>query len=145
VPATGDGAMLDVVPLEAIDELVKAAGPGSGSPLLTVELRHLGGALGREGDHHGALAKLDGDYAFFAVGLTPDEETAAAVAAHLDVVRGALSEWNAGKPYLNFSERPVDTRCAYSAKAHCRLRAVKTLVDPDDVIRANHPIPPITD
>jgi hypothetical protein len=110
-----------------------------------VELRHLGGALGREADHHGALAKLDGDYAFFAVGMAPDQETAEAVAAHVDVVRGALTEWDAGKRYLNFSERPVDTRCAYSANAYCRLRAVKTLVDPDDVMRANHPIPPITD
>jgi FAD/FMN-containing dehydrogenase len=145
LPATGDGAMLDVVPVEAIDELVKVAGPGSGSPLLIVELRHLGGAVGREANHDAALAKLDGDYAFFALGIAPDEETAEAVAAHVDVVRGALTEWDAGRRYLNFSERPVDTRCAYSAKAYSRLRAVKTLVDPDDVMRANHPIPPITD
>ena len=106
VPATGDGAMLDVVPVEAIDELVKVAGPGSGSPLLMVELRHLGGAVGREADHHGALAKLDGDYAFYAVGMAPDEETAEAVAAHVDVVRGALTEWDAGKRYLNFLRAP---------------------------------------
>jgi FAD/FMN-containing dehydrogenase len=143
VPATGDGAMLDVVPVEAIDELVKVAGPGSGSPLLMVELRHLGGAVAREADHHGALAKLDGDFAFYAVGMAPDEDAAEAIDAHVDVVKGALSEWDAGNRYLNFSERAVDTRCAYSDKAYRRLRAVKTLVDPDDTFRANHPIPPI--
>src|SRR5262249_11272991 len=47
VPGSGDGALLDVVPAEAIDALVHAAGPGSDSPLLMVELRHLGGAVAR--------------------------------------------------------------------------------------------------
>jgi hypothetical protein len=143
VPASGDGALIDVLPGEAIDDLVRVAGPGSGSPLLMVELRHLGGALARPQDGHGALAALEGDFAFFAVGMAPDAEAAAAVDAHVDVVRGALTEWDAGRRYLNFSERPVDTRCAYSAAAYRRLRAVKTLVDPDDLFRANHPIAPI--
>ena len=57
--------------------------------------------------------------------------------------QGALAPWDAGKRYLNFAERPVDTRRAYTADAYRRLRAVKTLVDPDDVFRANHPIAPI--
>jgi FAD/FMN-containing dehydrogenase len=143
VPASGDGALLDVVPGEAIDALVAAAGPGSGSPLLSVELRHLGGALARAREGSGALATMEGDFAFFAVGMAPHAEAAAAVDAHVDVVKGALAEWDAGRRYLNFAERTIDTRCAYSAAAHRRLRAVKTLVDPDDVFRANHPIAPI--
>jgi FAD/FMN-containing dehydrogenase len=143
VPATGDGALLDVVPGEAIDSLVAAAGPGSGSPLLMVELRHLGGALARAGDGHGAVATLEGDFAFFAVGMALDADMAAAVDAHVDVVKQALCEWDAGRRYLNFSERPMDTRRAYSSAAYRRLQAVKTLVDPNDVFRANHPIAPI--
>jgi FAD/FMN-containing dehydrogenase len=143
VPATGDGALLDVVPAEAIDALVHAAGPGSGSPLLMVELRHLGGALARTRDGHGAVAAMEGDFAFFAVGMTPDADTAAVVDAHVDLVKTALSEWDAGRRYLNFTERPIDTRRAYSAAAYRRLQAVKTLVDPDNIFRANHPIAPI--
>jgi FAD/FMN-containing dehydrogenase len=143
VPATGDGALLDVVPDEAIDRLVAAAGPGSGSPLLVVELRHLGGALARAQEGSGALATMEGDFALFAVGMAPDAEAAAAVDAHVDVVKAALAEWDAGRRYLNFSERPIDTRCAYPAAAYRRLQAVKTLVDPDDLFRANHPIAPI--
>jgi hypothetical protein len=42
--------------------------------------------------------------------------------------------------YLNFTERSIDTR---SDAAYRRLQAVRTLVDPDDVFRANHPIAPI--
>jgi FAD/FMN-containing dehydrogenase len=143
VPATGDGTLLDVVPGEAIDSLVEAAGPGSGSPLLMVELRHLGGALARSGEGHGAAATLEGDFAFFAVGMAIDPDMAAAIDAHIDVVKQALCEWDAGRRYLNFSERPFDTRRAYSATAYRRLQAVKTLVDPDDMFRANHPIAPI--
>jgi FAD/FMN-containing dehydrogenase len=143
VPNSGDGALLDVVPAEAIDSLVHVAGPESGSPLLMVELRHLGGALARAGEGHGAVATMEGDYALFAVGMVPDAESAAIVDAHVDLVKTALSEWDAGRRYLNFSERPIDTRRAYTAAAYRRLQAVKTLVDPDDMFRANHPIAPI--
>jgi FAD/FMN-containing dehydrogenase len=143
VPGTGDGALLDVVPGEAIDALVAAAGPGSGSPLLSVELRQLGGALARGGDGHGAAATMEGDFAFFAVGMALDADMAAAVNAHVDVVKQALCEWDAGRRYLNYAERPIDTRRAYSAAAYRRLQAIKTLVDPGDLFRANHPIAPI--
>jgi FAD/FMN-containing dehydrogenase len=143
VPGVGDGAQLDVVPDDAIDALVAVAGAGSGSPLLSVELRHLGGALARAGEGHGALAAVEGDFALFAVGMAPHADAAAAVGSHIDVVKGALAPWDAGRRFLNFSERRIDPRTAYPAAAYRRLRAVKTLVDPDDVFQSNHPIAPI--
>jgi len=143
VPGTGDGALLDVLPNEAIDALVEVAGPGSDSPLLSVELRQLGGALERARDGHGAAATMEGDFALFAVGMAPHAAAVAAIKAHLDVVQAAVCEWDAGRRYLNFTESAVDTRRAYSGPAYRRLQAVKTLVDPDDVFRANHPIAPI--
>jgi FAD binding domain-containing protein len=142
VPGAGDGALLDVLPGEAIDALVAAAGPNSGSPLLSVELRHLGGAVGRTPDGHGALASIEADFALYAVGMAPDAAAAATVNAHIDVLKGAVSEWNCGRRFLNFSER-ADGHDAWTPEALRRLRAVKTLVDPDDMIRANHPIAPI--
>jgi hypothetical protein len=142
VPGAGDGALLDELPGEAIDALVAAAGPGSDSPLISVELRHLGGALARADDRHGSLATLDADFAMYAVGMAPHAEAVAAVNAHIEVVKGAISEWNAGYRFLNFSERPAG-HDAFPPDAYRRLRAVKTLVDPDDMIRANHPIAPI--
>jgi Berberine and berberine like len=141
VPGVGDGALLDVVPGEAIDALVAVSGPDT--PMLSVELRHLGGAVGRAPKGHGALAMLDGDFALFAVGIAPHPAAADAIKAHLDVVEGAICEWDARRRYLNFTESAVDTRNAYSVAAYRRLQAVKTLVDPDDVFRANHRIAPI--
>jgi FAD/FMN-containing dehydrogenase len=141
VPGVGDGALLDVVPAEAIDALVAVS--GADTPLLSVELRHLGGALARAGNGHGALATLEGDFALFAVGIAPHAAAVAAIKAQLDVVAAAVCEWDAGRRYLNFTETAVDTRRAYSGAAYRRLQAVKTLVDPDGLFRANHPIAPI--
>src|SRR6266498_987435 len=45
VPGIGDGMMLDRLTPEAIAKLVDVVGPDS--PLLSVEVRHLGGELGR--------------------------------------------------------------------------------------------------
>src|SRR5690606_28367947 len=47
VPAVGHHAVLRELSAEAVDALVDVAGEGSGSPLIGVELRHLGGALAR--------------------------------------------------------------------------------------------------
>jgi FAD/FMN-containing dehydrogenase len=142
VPGSGDGALVDELPGDAIDALVAAAGPGSGSPLVSVELRHLGGALGRAHDSHGALAALEADFALYAVGMAPHAAAAAAVEAHLDVVKGAVSEWNPGRRFMNISGHPSGHE-SFSPEALRRLRAIKTLVDPDDMIRSNHPISPI--
>jgi hypothetical protein len=78
----GDGALLDVVPGGAIDALVAVS--GADTPLLSVELRHLGGAVARTGEGHGALATLEGDFALFAVGIAPH---AAAVVDPHDLFR----------------------------------------------------------
>jgi FAD binding domain len=142
VPGSGDGALIDELPGDAIDALVAAAGPGSGSPLVSVELRHLGGALGRAHDSYGALAALEADFALYAVGMAPHAAAAAAVEAHLDVVKRAVSEWNTGRRFMNISGRPSGHE-AFSPNVLRRLRAIKTLVDPDDMIRSNHPISPI--
>ncbi len=141
VPGVGDGALLGVMPGEALDALVAVS--GADTPLLSVELRHLGGAVGRASEGHGALAALDGDFAFFAVGMAPHAGAAQAVRAQLDVVHQAICEWDAGRRYLNFSESAIDTRSAFTGPAYRRLQAIKALVDPADVFRSNHPIAPI--
>lgn len=52
VPGSGDGRLLDALSIEAVDAIVESAGAESGSTLLSVEVRQLGGALARraEGD-----------------------------------------------------------------------------------------------
>jgi FAD/FMN-containing dehydrogenase len=142
VPGIGDGMLLTDAPAEAIDALVAAAGPDSGSPLVSVELRHLGGAVGRTSPDHGALDRLDGRFLMFAVGIPMDAEIAAAVEAHVHLVQVALAPWKSDQMYLNFSERPIGARSMYAPDAYRRLRRIKAKYDPQDVVRSNHPVPP---
>ena len=140
VPAHGDGMILDDLTPAAIEALVRVAGPGSGSPLLMVELRQLGGAFATPPAEHGALAKMSGTFAFFAVGMAMDEAMGAAVTAHIDHVIETMDPWDAGRRYLNFTERPSDPGAFFPEGTLRRLQAVKRAYDPADVFRANHPV-----
>lgn len=142
VPATGHGMLLADLPAEAVDVLVAVAGAGSGSPLLSVELRHLGGALGITPPGAGALGSLDAGFSLFAVGITPDAGTAVKVDGWLDVVQRALRPWEADRCFPNLTERPAPTAWFHDPTTLARLRRVKASYDPQDVIRANHPVEP---
>jgi FAD/FMN-containing dehydrogenase len=120
--------------------LVRAAGAGSGSPLLSVELRHMGGALSRRPRGAGALATIDGGFLMFAVGATPNAEMGAAVKAHVEVVQAALAPWDSGRMHLNLAQRRERGERLFGDAVYRRLQAVKAAVDPDDVFRSNHPI-----
>jgi FAD/FMN-containing dehydrogenase len=142
VPYTGEGQMLGRLDGEAIDRFVAAAGPESGSPLVSAEIRHVGGALRRPQPHHGALSTLDADYLTFAVGMVLDEETYRANRSQLDRVAEALGPYDNGRAYLNFAERRIDPARFYTPSVYRRLREVKRMFDPADVFRSNHPIAP---
>jgi FAD/FMN-containing dehydrogenase len=140
VPATGDGILLQTLPPEAIDEIIRAAGAAASSPLVSLELRQLGGELGRARPENGALAAVHADYALYAVGIAPTPEAATAVTAHLEIVKDAMNPWAAEQTYLNFAETSRDPRTLWTKQAHDRLRRIKTAVDPTNLIQSNHPL-----
>ena len=142
LPYLGEGLMLGELDAEAIDRFVGAAGPSSGSTLVSAEIRHLGGALRRAEEHHGALATLDASFLTFELGLLLDPGQHGEVRRQLDVVADALAPYDNGRQYLNFTEASTDPGRFYAPGVLERLRAVKARVDPNDVFRANHPIAP---
>jgi FAD/FMN-containing dehydrogenase len=142
LPYAGEGYLLGDLPSGAIDELVATAGPGSGSSLISVEVRHIGGALGRGGEGHGALDRFRGAFLSFSVGLADDEASALATRESLHRVDAVLGPHRSDTTYLNFEEEKADPAIFYGAEAYRRLREIKAAVDPDEVILANHPIPP---
>jgi hypothetical protein len=142
VPGRGDGALLRHLPAEAITSLVRAAGPGVESPLLSVELRHLGGALASGRTSGGAVSAIDAEFALFAVGITPTPESVEAVESAVTGVQYALGPWTSGGVYLNFAETHKAGAALFGAQTHERLREVKAAYDPTDVVRANHPVRP---
>jgi FAD/FMN-containing dehydrogenase len=140
MPYVGDTALVEHLPQAAIDALLAVAGPGSGSPLMIVELRQAGGALRRRTDGHGAVAGVNGEFVLFTCAIAPDPETGAFMHAHMQRVKDALVPWTSAGSYLNFAETQVDVSLSFDVDTWARLIAVKDRVDPDDLIHANHSI-----
>ncbi len=140
-PGIAHHALLRELDAAAADAFIAAAGPGSGSPLISAELRHLGGALGRTQPGAGALDRLDGSHVMNAVGVPMAPGDDAAIRAHLDVLHAALRPHATAREYLNFAEQPSSTQAAFDDETWARLRGVKRRVDPADRFRSNHPIP----
>jgi Berberine and berberine like len=107
-----------------------------------LQLRHLGGALARKAPGAGARATLPGEVHMFALGVAPDEASAAAILATLEAVEDAVRPCHAGH-YPNFVEEPSDASAFFHPQTWQRLREVKSLYDPDDLFRGNHHIPPV--
>ena len=142
VPAAGGAhMMLEKLDAEAVEALVGVA-TDPRSPLMMVEVRHIGGALAREGSVPSALGKLDGKFVTFAGGMVMDADTAVAVESHLEKVEATMAPWDNGARYLNFTEHPTDSRLFYESARYARLREIKADVDAGDLFQANHPIPP---
>jgi FAD/FMN-containing dehydrogenase len=141
VPFANNGQLLDELPPAAIDAIVEAVGPDSGSPLLSLELRLLGGALTQAPPDAGALASVEQAFLTLGVGMVMDPGMARAINAHLDLVSNALEPWDSGVKYPNFVDAPVDTRMCYPPETFDRLQEVKARYDRHDLFRAGHPIP----
>jgi FAD/FMN-containing dehydrogenase len=139
VPYWADSMLIGELPAAAIDSLLEAIGPGSGSPLLSVELRHCGGALSRTSEGAGALATLPGSFSTFGLGFVPVPEAMAPTRAWLGAFKAALALYDAGM-YLNFAEQPFELTKAFPPETVDRLREVKQRYDPDDLFQSNHPV-----
>jgi hypothetical protein len=140
VPAYIDGWLLSDLPDAGIDVLLGAAGLGSGSPLLSVEFRQLGGALATGSADHGALDTLEAAFAVATVSPIPDPATAAAVGRGADAIRAALSQWEAEHNYRNFAERARSVSDFHGAATMARLRSVQARYDKLGMIRSTHPV-----
>jgi FAD/FMN-containing dehydrogenase len=141
VPFAMSGQLLDELPAAAVDNIVEAAGPDSGSPLLSLELRLLGGALTEAPADAGALSSLDQAFLTLGVGMVMEPAMASAITTRLDLVSTALEPWDSGVKYANFVDVPIDTHACYPPETFDRLQEIKARYDGHDLFRANHPIP----
>jgi hypothetical protein len=141
VPGQGDGTFLTDFTSGAIDALVAAVGAGSGSPLLSVEVRHCGGAMA-SGSRGGAQTQLDAPFMVFGVGLTPNEEIAEAVRSHTRVLLETLAPWRAEFDYYNLREMSAEAHEVLPADSYRKLREIKARYDAGEAIISAHPVRP---
>lgn len=141
VPGTGDGLLLNALPSEALDAYLSVTGPEADFPVLSAEIRHLGGALAPQPAQGGAVSGFEAAYALFSVSITPVEAAVKATHRGLDALAEAMLPWSAGTGYLNFAERAGGVPFADPGTLD-RLGRVKAQYDPADVVRGNHPVTP---
>jgi hypothetical protein len=140
VPALGDGFLLNDLSAAATDALVAVAGPDADTALISVEVRHLGGALGRPASGAGAQPSIDASYLLFDTGVAPTSQAAATVRGHAQAVKDALAPWHASYDHYNFADHQVTADAVLPPDSHGRIRQIKTSYDPDDVIISAHPV-----
>ena len=139
VPSDSAHACWASCPRGRSTDLVAAAGPDSGSALISVELRHTGGALARAGAGHGAVATLPGHFASFAVGLA---DRAAGGEDRARTSPGWRRRWRPTRPASTSISPSSRTRAEsfFEPAVADRLLAVKDAYDPERLFHANHEI-----
>jgi hypothetical protein len=140
LPYAGDGILLADYSPAATEVLVDSF---VGSPLLHVEVRHLGGALCVGSPDHGCLDTIDQPFVLFTFGFAAHAEMKAAVDHQVDRLLAGFEPWNSGRRYLNFTESQADPRTIFPETSWERLQHVKSMHDPDEMFLANHCIPAV--
>jgi hypothetical protein len=139
VPVQQAAGLLRELPAEAVEALLRMAGPESQSPLAVVELRHLGGAVSRPGRHDSAVCGRDAGFHLMALGLAVPP-VSDAVEVRLAELLDALAPWSTGGTLPNFCGGPS----AYDAQTLERLRSLVLTHDPARVLLAADALAPTT-
>lgn len=129
-PAFEAGDVLTDFPAEAVDALLALTGPGVPSPQILVEVRQLGGAFARPGEHPAAFASRAAAYSLLLVGISEIP----GVEDHSAAVLEAMAPWVGGHRLPNFTFTPEEYVDAYDEVTLARLRRAVRTYDPDGVM-----------
>ena len=129
-PAHEAASVLTDFPAEAVDALLALTGPGAGSPQVLVEVRQLGGAIARGGEHPSAFASRDVAYSLLVVGIAE----VPGVEDHATAILAAMRPWTGGHRLPNFTFTPQEYTDAYDEVTLARLRRAIRTYDPDGVL-----------
>ncbi|CRZ15538.1 FAD-binding oxidoreductase [Mycolicibacterium neworleansense] len=121
---------------ETVEVLLGAAGPDSGSVQTIVEVRMLGGALAREGQHRSAFCHRDAAFAVAVIGVLAPP-VADLVVPQAGALIVALSQWSSGGQIANFAPSEDAGRAVrvYDDETRHWLSALGERHDPAGVFR----------
>lgn len=140
MPARDDAMILSDFPAEAVNALMTVAGPEVVTPLVMVEVRLMGGALARPGEHESAVGGRHGKFNLCVIGPYPPP-LVGAVDASIRAVLDALRPWSAGGALINFQGYATEinqVRAAWDPGVRGKLDELKRKWDPDGLFRFSY-------
>jgi FAD/FMN-containing dehydrogenase len=131
------------IPDEAIEILVAGANTAP-SPLNSIVIEHLGGAVARVGNDETAFDHRDAEYNLLIVAVWTDPVEADANIAWARQLWDAMQPYARGVyvNYLGVGDSAERVRAGYSPEKYARLAALKREVDPENLFHRNQNIPP---
>jgi FAD/FMN-containing dehydrogenase len=125
-----------------VEHLLTVAGPAADIPVLSVEVRQLGGALGRSPAVPNAVGSRDAGYVLIGIGvlMPPIAEIAP---AGVDRVVSSFAPFSTGRSMVNLHGRPTDADrgLPWAPDIYARLCALKAAYDPNNMFCFGHAIP----
>ncbi len=134
LPASEAAAVLTDFPAEAASTLLAVAGAGSGSAQILVEVRQMGGATARAGEHPSAFCSRGAAFALLLVGVPG----VPGVVEHGRALLAAMAPWVGGHRMPNFTFEAEQLVDAYDEFTLARLRAAIRTYDPQGVMAIGH-------
>ena len=136
MPGMEASGLLRELNAETVAAFLALAGPDSGSPQTIVELRLLGGAIGRQTEQKSAYCHREAAFSVLAIGVLAPP-LAAAIPGHGTALLEALTPWSTGGKLPNFgpSADPQAIAEAYDEDTVAWLSALGDQHDPDGVLR----------
>ncbi|RYG30762.1 FAD-binding oxidoreductase, partial [bacterium] len=137
MPALGRGVMLSDLNSETIANLMAANGPVPQSPLVSIQIRHLGGAMTRVPHDKNAIGcRRDAAYILYLLGVPHPMATSEAIEGHQSAIEAAVSTHTMCPGPLNFigegSVKPEVVRAVFDDPDFQRLQAIKKSYDPQN-------------
>lgn len=136
MPATESTMLLKEFTVDTVKALLAAAGPGSGSPQLLVEVRQLGGVFAEEPEVASALCHREAAFNVHTIGAGAPPALPA-MAEHARSVLDALKPWAFGGTLPNFSASAGAAGFAanYTPDALAKLSRLAHHYDPHGLFR----------
>ena len=131
------------LPDEAVDVLVAHATQPV-SPLTQIIVVPGGGAIARVDEDATAFGQRSAPWNIHFLSMWPDPTQDETNIAYTRTLAAAMQPWATGRAYLNFigDEGLGRVEAAFGPERYARLRALKTVWDPENLFRHNQNIPP---
>ncbi len=139
-PALFSGQLLTELGDACADTVLSAAGRSGIAPLVSLQIRHLGGALARTRPGDGACGHIAEPYLLNMIGIAPGPDAARQVADRFASVERATLPYTSGRKPFTFLGAGEKAAAAFPGETLARLRDIKRRRDPHGVFHSNFPV-----